>query len=83
VVDRPITPAPAGLVIAGQHGNSFQQRRFAGAVFADDDGDRTVESQLEVVTQERKAERIGLAVLDARWIEPDAPAGDLPGSRLA
>jgi hypothetical protein len=73
MIDRPIAPAAAGLVIAGKHGDPFQQRRFAGAIFADDDGDWPVKTQLEFTVQERKAERIGLAIVDARWIEPDAP----------
>ena len=32
-----------------------------------------VEIQLEFVLQERQAERIGRAVGDAGWVEPDAP----------
>jgi hypothetical protein len=73
MIDRPIALAAAGFVISREHGYSFQQRGFAGAVFTDDDGDRSIETQLEVVAQERKAERIGRAVVNPRWIEPNAP----------
>jgi hypothetical protein len=73
MINRPIAPAAPGLVIAGQHGYSFKQRRLPRAVLTDDDGDRPVKTQLEVVAQEWQAERIGRAVVDARWIEPDAP----------
>src|SRR5216684_4379136 len=73
MIDGPMALAAAGFVISGEHGYSFQQRRLAGAVFTDDDRDRPVETQFEVIVQERQAERIGRAVLDARWIEPDAP----------
>jgi hypothetical protein len=73
MIDRPITLAAAGLVIAREHGDAFQQGGFTGAVFADNDGDGSIETQLEVVVQKGQAERIGCAVLDARWIEPDAP----------
>src|ERR1700692_92475 len=73
MIDRPIALAAVGFVVACEHGYSFQQRGLAGAVFAGNDSDRPVETQLEVIVQERKAERIGLAVVDARWIEPDPP----------
>jgi hypothetical protein len=73
VIDRSVTLAAAGFVIAGQHGDAFQQRGFAGTVFTGDDGDRPVEIQLKIVAQERQAERIGRAVWDARRVEPDAP----------
>ena len=61
MIDRHIALAAAGFVIARQRGDAFEQRRFAGAVFADDDGDGAVEIQLEIVAQERQAERIGRA----------------------
>ena len=73
MIDRHVSLAAAGFVIAGEHGDAFQQRGFAGAVFADDDGDRPVEIQLEIVAQERQAERIGRAVGDTRRIEPYLP----------
>jgi hypothetical protein len=72
MVDRHVSLAAAGFVIASQHGDAFQQRRFAGAVLADDDGDGAIEAQFEIVAQQRQAERIGLAVGDARRLEPDA-----------
>src|SRR5713226_708566 len=71
MIDRPITLAAAGFVIAGEHGDPFQKSGFAGPVLTDDDGDRPVETQLKIILQERKTERIGRAVGDARWIEPD------------
>jgi hypothetical protein len=73
VIDRPIALAAAGLVIAGQHGDPFEKRGFADAVLASDDRDWSLETQFETVVQERKAEWIGGAIGDARWIEPDAP----------
>src|SRR5436305_12634961 len=73
MIDRPITLATAGLIIAREHGNPFQQRGLSGAVFADDDGEGPIETELEIVPQQGKAERIGLAVLNARWLEPDPP----------
>ena len=73
MIDRHIALAAAGFVVAGEHGDAFEQRGLAGAVFADDDGDRPVEAQFEIVVQERQAERIGRAVGDARRLEPDAP----------
>jgi hypothetical protein len=73
MIDRHVALAAAGFVVAGQNGDPFQQRGFAGAVFAGDDGDRAVEIQIELISQERQAERIGRAVVDARRIEPDAP----------
>src|SRR5229473_6154836 len=73
MIDRPITLAAAGFVIAGEHGNPFQESGFAGPVLTDDDGDGPIETQLKIILQERKAERIDRAVGDARWIEPDAP----------
>jgi hypothetical protein len=65
VIDRPVTLAAASFVIAGEHGDPFQKRGFAGAVFAGDDRDRPVEVQFEFVPQERQAEWIGRAVGDA------------------
>ena len=73
MIDRPITLAAAGLIIAGEHRDPLEQSGFAGTVFADDDGDGAIQAQLEIVPQERKAERIGLAVGDARRIEPEPP----------
>ena len=71
MVDRHVSLAAAGFVIASQHGDAFQQRRFAGAVLADDDGDGAIEAQFEIVAQQRQAERIGLAIRDLRRFEPD------------
>src|SRR5437868_1532618 len=73
MIDRPVALAAAGFVISGEHGYPFKERRLTGAVFADDDGDGLIETQLEVIVQEGKTERIGRAVVNARWIEPDAP----------
>jgi hypothetical protein len=65
MVDGLIALAAAGLVKAGEHGDPFQESGFAGPVFADDDGDGPVETQLKIILQERQAERIGRAVGDA------------------
>ncbi len=70
MIDRPIALAAAGFVVAGEHRDALQQRRFPGAVFADDDGDGAIQVQLEIIAQKRQAERIGLAVGDPRRIEP-------------
>jgi len=72
MVDRHVSLAAAGFVIAGEHRDTFEQGRLSGAVFADDDRDRAIKAQFEIVAQHGKAERIGLAVGDPRWIEPDA-----------
>jgi hypothetical protein len=53
MIDRPVTLAAAGLVISRQHGDPFQESRFAGAVFTDDDGDGPVETQLKIILQEK------------------------------
>src|ERR1700753_4306755 len=71
VINRPIAFAAAGLVIAGQNGNALQQGGLAGTIFADNDGDRPGETQLKIVAQEWKTEWIGLAVGNARWLQPE------------
>jgi len=43
MIDRPIALAAAGFVIAGEHGDAFQESRFTRPVLADDDGDGTIE----------------------------------------
>jgi hypothetical protein len=71
MIDRHVAFAATSLVISRQHRNAFQQGRFAGAVFTGNDGDGPIEDKLEIVLQKRQAERIGLAIGNARWIEPD------------
>jgi hypothetical protein len=71
MIDRSIAFAAARFVISGQHRDPLKQRRLSGPVLADDDGDGAIEAQLKVVVKKRQAERIGLAVGDARRIEPD------------
>ena len=71
MIDRPMPPAAAGVVESGKCCYTFQDRGFPGAVFADDDGDGAIEAQFKIAVQEGKAKRIGLAVRDARGIEPD------------
>lgn len=73
MIDRAIALAAAGLVIAGEHGDAFEQRRFSGAVLADDDGDRPVEGELEFLAQEGQAPGIGVGVRHGVAVEPDAP----------
>ena len=46
------SPAAARLVVAGERGDAFEQRRFARAVLADDDGDGRSKLELEIVAQE-------------------------------
>ena len=72
MIDRHVALAAAGFVVSGEHGNPFQQRRFAGTVFADDDRDRPVETQFEIIAQQREAKRIGFAIGNPRWFEPNA-----------
>jgi hypothetical protein len=71
VIHRTIALAAAGLVISGEHRDSFEQGGFTGAVLTGDDGDRSIETQLELVAQERQTERIGRSILNARRVEPD------------
>src|SRR4029453_13136872 len=71
MIDRPVALAAAGLVITGQNGDALEQGGFAGAVFTGNDGNGSIETQLELIVQERQAERIGLAAGNARRIEPD------------
>ena len=73
MIDRAIALAAAGFVIAGQHGDAFQQRGFASAVLADDDGDGLVETQFELLAQKRQAERIGRGISDALRVKPEPP----------
>jgi hypothetical protein len=70
VIDGRVALAAPGLIVARQHRKSLQQRRFAGAVLADDDGDGAIEAEREIVVQEWQAERIGLAVGNACWLKP-------------
>ena len=72
MVDGAIARTPAALVETGKHCDGFEQRRFAGAVLADDDGHRTVERQLEAgIAEQGEAERIGLPARYLLLIEPD------------
>jgi hypothetical protein len=73
MIDRRIALAAASLVIARERGDPLQQRRFAGAVLADNDGDGVLEAEFEVVAQKRKTKRIGRAIGNARGIEPKPP----------
>ena len=56
------TPCRRRLRHSRQYGDAFQQGGFAGAILADDDRDRPVETQFEIIAQQGQAERIGLAV---------------------
>ena len=47
MVDGHVALAAAGFVVAGQGADRFQQRRFAGAVFANDNGDGRGEFEFE------------------------------------
>jgi hypothetical protein len=70
VVDRHIALPAAGIVKSRKRGDPFQKRRFARAVLADNDRDRALETQFEIIAQQWEAERIGLAIGDARGLEP-------------
>jgi hypothetical protein len=70
MVDRLIALAAAGLVVAGKHSDPLQERGFAGAVLADNDGDGAIEIELEVVLQKGKAKWIGLGIGDEFRIDP-------------
>lgn len=51
--------AASGLVMAGERGQGLDQGGFAGAVFADQDGDGALEGQLEVgVLEPGQVERV-------------------------
>jgi hypothetical protein len=70
MIDRPITLAAARFIVSGKRRNAFEQRRFPGAVFTDDDRDRTVEVEREAVVQKRQAKRIGRRIWHTGSIEP-------------
>ncbi len=72
MIDRPITLAAARPIEAGKFRNTLEQRRFARAVLADDDGNRLLEIKIEAIAQERQAEGIGLRLLDLLEVEPHA-----------
>jgi hypothetical protein len=72
-IDGTIAFATAGIVISGKRYDSLKQGRFAGAVLANDDGDRAIEAKFEAPREKRHAERIGRRVADPRTVEPDTP----------
>src|SRR5713226_7437654 len=72
MVDSQIALAADVSVPAGDHRDPFQKSQFAAAEYADDDRDRPVETEFEIIAQLRQAERIGLTAGDPRWVEPDA-----------
>src|SRR5579862_9918417 len=45
MINRPVSLAAAGLIVAGKRRDPLQQRRFARAVLADNDGDGALEAQ--------------------------------------
>src|SRR6476661_4595111 len=81
MINRTIAFPTAGLVITGEDSDAFKQGRFADAVLADDDSDGAIETELEIVVQQRQAEQIGLAVSDPRRIEPSSPRRTPPDRR--
>ena len=73
MVDRQVALAAAGFVVTGQRADRLEQRRFAGAVLADDDGDRRGEFEFELVAaEERQVPGIFFPVRDPRGLEQDA-----------
>src|SRR6201986_5692449 len=71
MIDRHVALAASGSIIAGHGRDALQQRGLARAVLSYNDRDGAIEAKLEIVGQERQAERIGLPIVDPRWIEPD------------
>src|ERR1700754_4902529 len=71
MIDRLVALATSGIVIAGERSYAFEQRRFTCTVFSDDDGDRLVKADFEFIAKKWQSERIGLAIFNSRWIEPD------------
>jgi hypothetical protein len=55
MIDRHISQPASGLVIASEHGDPFQQGGLSRTVLTDDDRDRPVETQFEIIAQERQA----------------------------
>jgi hypothetical protein len=53
VIDRHISLAAASFIESDQPGDPLQQGGFAGAVLADDDGDGSIEAELEFASQKR------------------------------
>ena len=72
MIQRPIAFASTGLVVASQHRDPFEQRRFPSAVFANDDRDGAIEVECEIGLKERQAEGIGIAVANPGRIQPEA-----------
>jgi hypothetical protein len=73
MVDRAIPRATPALVEAGEHGDTFEQRRVPRAVLADDDRHRPVEGEFKAgFAKQRQAERIGRSVGHLVIVEPDA-----------
>jgi hypothetical protein len=70
MIDGHIALAATGFVVAGKRGDPLQQRRFSGAVLANDDRNGPFEAQLEIVAQERQTVGIRRAIRDMRRIEP-------------
>src|SRR3954462_14178598 len=61
------------FIVPGKHRYPFQQGRLAGPVLAGDDGDGSVETQLEPIAQKRQAKRISIAVRHPVGVEPNLP----------
>src|SRR5438270_7629382 len=72
MINGPVALAATSFIKADEHGYSLQKRGFAGAIFADDDGNRPIEIQFKIVAQKRQAEWIGCGLGDTQGIEPDA-----------
>ena len=63
----------AGIVIAGDRCNTFQDGRLADAILADEDREDAIKFEVEALLEDRQAERKRGTVLDPRSIEHDAP----------
>src|SRR5947209_13750813 len=72
MIHRPIALAASGLVIAGELRDAFEQGGLARAVLADDDGDRLLETKLEIIGEQRQREGIAPSIRDLSEVERDA-----------
>src|SRR5215467_10441191 len=63
----------AGVVIAGERRDAFEDRRLADVVLADEDRYNAIEFEIEALLQDRQAEWKRGAILDSGFIEHNAP----------
>src|SRR5207237_496228 len=71
MIDRHVTLASARIVVAAKRGDALEYGRLPGAVLSNDDRDRGVEGELEIIREDRQAKRISRAIMNLRRLEPD------------